>query len=128
MPKKKKIDAVDPSKVRVLQLTPVAQEIIDVISKAGLPIGDNTELDAAQFDGVASKVLAIMLRNEVKYVDIDFLFQLVFQPFSVIKETVSVSIKHSFDRVINKSIGKEFREVTLKDMDTILLTPEPQIV
>lgn len=115
---------VDLTKERVEKLTPIAYEILALITEAKLPIGDIKNESDESYNMVASKILAIMLREEVKYVDVDFLFQLVFQPPSIAKETVVLSLKHSFDQVINKSLHKEFRDVTLKDMDTILRTSD----
>ena len=69
---------------------------------------------------MAKQILTLMLEHKVKYVDKDYLFSLVLQPLNVVKETVDTSLKMSFDNVINKSLGKDFREVTLEDMDRVL--------
>lgn len=114
----------DLTKERLDKLVPLAREIIEAITEAQLPLGDTHAHDNAKFDFVTSKVLKIMLNNEVKYVDKEFLFQLVFQPFDVIKETVLMSLRKSFDLVIDRSLHKEFREFTLLDMDRTLKAPK----
>ena len=112
--------AKDLSKQRDKQLIPIVQEIIKIILEANLPVGELHANDNAKFDHVAKQILTLMLEHKVKYVDKDYLFSLVLQPLNVVKETVDTSLKMSFDNVINKSLGKDFREVTLEDMDRVL--------
>ena len=65
-------------------------------------------------------VKCVIIKNEVKYVDKDFVFQLVLQPIDQIKQIVLQSLSNSFDEVLNRALPKEFRELTLKDMDNAL--------
>ena len=110
----------DLTKEREEKLAPVAQEIIEMIANAKLPIGETHAHDNGKFDHVAGEVLKLMLKHEVKYADKSFLFQLVLQPFDIVKETVHLSLTKSFDLVINRALKKDFGDVTLKDMDQIL--------
>ena len=110
----------DLTKERSKELIPVARGIVKLIVDADLNIGDQHKDDATRYDNVTKQILELMLEKNVKYVDKDFLFQLVLQPFDIIKESVQLSLRKSFDRAIDKSLGKEFREVRLDDLDKIL--------
>lgn len=110
----------DLSKERDKQVIPVVKEVIKILAAADLPVGNLHANDNAKFDYVAKQILGLMLEHKIKYVDKDYLFSLVLQPFNVIKETVDASLKMSLDNVMNKSLGKDFRDVNLEDMDRLL--------
>ena len=116
----------DLTKDRLVKLAPLAQQIIEMITEAKLPIGDVHAHDNAKFDHVAGKVLQIFLENEIKYSDKEFMFQLVLQPFDVIRETVVLSLKKSMDIVMERLLTKDFRDVTTKDMDDVMRRPKPR--
>lgn len=111
----------DLTKEREEKLSPVAQKIINLISEAKLPLGSELHAhDNPKFSSVAKSILGVMLENEVKYVDSTFLFQLVLQPFDNIREIVMKSLSESFNKSEEKLFRKEYREVTLADLDRIL--------
>lgn len=107
-------------KERIRKLTPVAKKIIELIAEAELPIGDVQSLSNELYSEVSKKILEVMLESNVKYVDRDFLFQLVLQPFDGVRELVGTSLRSSFDEIIDRALHKEFRELTMKDMDVLL--------
>lgn len=98
----------------------IASRVLKIVVDNQLPMGRLTEADEKEYQEAALAVIEFMFKNNVKYVDKDFVFQLALQPIDKIKEIVLNSLARSFDMVINKSLSKEFREVTLGDMDKIL--------
>ena len=110
----------DPTKERTKKMVPIAHTATKLIVEAHLPTGEHQDMDMKQYDAVATSVLQLMLDNDVKYSDKDFLFQLILQPFDLIKETVLLSLKKNLDVAIDRALGKDFRELTLGDMDKVL--------
>lgn len=110
----------DLTKERMEKLLPIAKEVVRIIAGNNLPMGDNKDLDIKRYDSVSKDVLQYMLDNEVKFSDKEFLFQLVLQPFDLVKETIFLSLKNNLDSAMNKVLKKDFREITLKDIDVIL--------
>jgi len=106
---------------RLTDLTPVAREILKHIVDKELPIKLSFDKkDEEAYDEVSKEVLAILLKHNVKFVDKDFLFQLTSMPLDRIKETIMMSLKFSLDKVIDKALGKGFRELNMEDMDKLL--------
>lgn len=116
----KKQKPKDPTQERLDKLSPIAQNVIKLITDANLPVGDHNAHDNNKFNNVAKEVIGQMLDNDVKYVDKEFLFQLVLQPFDEISQIVTKSLKESFNKTEQKLFGKDFRDVTLGDIDKIL--------
>ena len=114
------------TKERELELAPVAKEIIKMIAEADLPVGEIHARDNSKFNDVSEKILRLLLRKDIKYVDKDFLFQLVLQPIDMIKQTVMISLGKSFDDAIDQSLGKGFREIRMTDLDEILRVPKKE--
>ena len=108
------------NKERFERCVPIARKIIKLIAEADLPIGETHAHDNTKYNSVAKEILAIMLKHEAKYVDKDFIFQLILQPFDQLKGIVFMSLGDSLDKAIDKKFGKDFRELTLRDMDKIL--------
>ena len=107
----------------IKQLTPVVYEITKIITDAKLPIGNVHAHDNTKFSGVARDVIGVMLDGNVKYLDRNLLFQLVLQQFDGIREMVTKSLSESLIRAETKLFGKEFTEVSLKDLDKIIKEP-----
>ena len=110
----------DLTKERDLELIPVARGILRIISEADLALGNLHAHDNSKYDAAAKQILELLLKYNVKYVDKDYVFQLVLQPFEIVREVVSKSLSVSFDRSLERSFGKEFRQVTLGDLDKVL--------
>ena len=116
----------DLTKEREEKIAPIAQEILELITRAELPMGDVHAHDNAKFDHIAGEVLKIFLREDIKYVDKEFVFQLVLQPIDFIKDTVILSLKKSMDITMERVFGKEFGQIGTKDMDTIMRRTKEQ--
>ena len=118
---KKKDKEKDLTRERNEKVIPIAQDVLKLVADAALPMGDNVHAhDNVKFDAVSKKILELLLEKDIKYVDTNFLFQLVLQPLEIIKETVVLSLKRSFDLAETKAMGKEYREITLQDMDNLI--------
>lgn len=107
----------DLNKKRLKEVVPVAKQLIKLIADAGLEIGEVHAHNNDKYNAIAKEVLQSLLDNNIKYVDKDFVFQLILQPFDQIREIVSMSLKESFDTAMNKAFGVEFREIRLSDVD-----------
>ena len=114
----------DLTKERLERVVPVAKEALKLIANAELPMGDVHERDNHKFDAVAKDILKLMLDARLKYVEKEFLFQLILQPVGMLKEVVLKSLSNSFDKVIEKLLKKEFRDTDLQDMDNLLQQPK----
>ena|SRR3990167_1234984 len=110
----------DLTKERMKKMVPIARQVLEMIVDAELPMGDLHAHNNEKFNSLAKNILQLMLENEVKYIDKDFLFQLCLQPIDMAKEVVLKSLKNSFDQLIEKALKKDFLDVTLLDMDRIL--------
>ena len=149
----------DLSAEREKKLTPVARQLVKIILDAELPIGNFVANEFSRFNNVATNIIQLMMDNDMKYVDKEFLFQLalrneaktivdkylgkieykdkagkeqvivlnretvssiVLQPFDLIKGLVISSLDKSFNRIIDKLLGKDVLYFTLNDMDKIL--------
>lgn len=105
---------------RLDEIVPVAREVIKLIAEANLEIGDTNAHDNDKLYAVAHKILATLLKKNIKYSDRQFVFQLVLQPFDRVREVVSQSLDKSFDKALNRSFGKDFLELRLEDIDKML--------
>lgn len=111
----------DPTKARMDEIEPIAREVMQAILDGNLPLGEDKSDEAIRkYDITTKRVLEMLLRHDIKYVDKDFLFQLVLQPFDRIREVVNVSLKKSLDLALDKVMGKDFREIRLFDLDRVL--------
>ena len=110
----------DLTKERMKKMVPLARQVLEMIVEAELPMGDLHAHDNEKFNMLAKNILQLMLENEVKYIDKDFLFRLCLKPIDMAKEVVLKSLKNSFDQLIEKALKKDFLDVTLLDMDRIL--------
>lgn len=112
---------IDPTQERELRVAPIAKEIIQLVAAANLPVGDLKNINVKEtYDVVAKQVIELLLKRELKYIDKEFLFQLVLQPASIIQETVLISLKESLNRAHDKSLGVVYDQATLADLDRIL--------
>ena len=108
------------AKEREEEVSPVAQEVIEIIAGAGLSIGEVHARDNEKYGATAKKVLELILNRNLKISDTNFLFQLVLQPFDQIKEIVLQSLKRSFEKAEANLFGKEYEEIRIEDIDRII--------
>lgn len=101
-------------------LTPVVRAIIRIIYEADLPVGEVHAHDHAKFEYVKTEIVKVMLRENVKFSDKEFLFQLVLQPFDTMRDMVVRSLQKALDLSFAKIMGKEFRDWTVGDLDKVL--------
>lgn len=120
--KKEKQEEKDLSKEREDAVKPLAKNIIEAVFMANLNMGKLSADDEKEYSDLALKIIERMLTKEMKYRDKDFLFQLVLQPFDKLRDIVTNSLARSFDDALEASLGKEFSELTLADLDKVLKT------
>ena len=110
----------DLTKEREEKVVPVARKIIKLIIEAELPMGSIHAHDNPKFAATAKEVLGLMLEVDMKYVDKDYLSQVILQPFDSVMEIVKRSLGESFNNAEKKVFGKDFRDLTLGDLDKVL--------
>ena len=118
----------DETKKTITELEPTVHEVIRMISEAKLPIGEIHAHDNAKLDAVAREVLAVCLRNNIRYTDRNLLFKLILQPFDMTFQIVLKSLSESFNHAVDKSFGKSIEELRLVDLDEVLKAVDKQIL
>ena len=92
----------DLSAEREEKLTPIARKMVQMILDAELPFGNFLKNEFDRFNSVAQDVIQLMMDNNIKYVDKEFLFQL--------------ALRNEAKTIVGKYIGKiEFKDKTGKE-------------
>ena len=117
--KKKKIEK-DENTLREKRCVPVARKIISIIANSKYSIGEGKNIDARDYEKIALDVIGVMLENNIMYTEKNFVFQLALQAFEITRDEVLRNVEKSFDIALNKSIGKDFKELSMIDIDNIL--------
>jgi hypothetical protein len=118
---------------RLARCRPVAQKILEMIAAENLPIGDIMERGqgeitilkdgvAEKYENLAIKILTMMLDENLKYSERNFVFQLVRQPYEQVGEKVIRSVDRSFTRANEAKWGKDELDITMKDVHEVLLS------
>lgn len=108
----------DEMQERVDACTPVARQVIKLIAERidEIELG-KVENVSKTTPAIANDVLQLMLDNDVRWFDITFIMQLVLQPFAHVSEKLAVSHSVSFDKFIEKKVGKPVHELTTREVD-----------
>lgn len=126
---KKQLKDVDKEfKKRLERCVPVAKEILKMVVEADLPMGEFSDKKGVMNDDIrntyesfSAKVLAHMLQSNICYMDKNFIFQLILQPFDQTKEIVLNAVSKSFERTEEILFGKDLLDVNFDDIHKILL-------
>lgn len=102
---------------RIRKMAPLAKEVLKMIADSGVKVDAENAHDNDVYTAVAREVIQYLLDNNIKYMDKEFLFQLMLRPIEDIKEIVIRSLRHSFDYAIDKFFGKDLMDVTIGDLD-----------
>lgn len=106
---------------RLDRCIPIAKAINKVLQESDAFIGDiSPEERLAKYKEIAGNVIEIMRLAEVRYVDMNFIFQLAAQPVDSTKDLVTTSVIHSFNMAEQKLMKKDYMDLTLQDLDDIL--------
>lgn len=116
-------DGAELSKQVLAELIPVAQEVLAVIAEANLPMGDiiqNQNERPEEYVKVSRAVQEILIRHNIRWVDRHFVFQLVLQPFDLVKTIVLTDLERTFERKMSSIFGVDsFSEVDLQQLDSV---------
>lgn len=119
--KAKEDEVTDKSKKRLKLLSPLAVKIIKIISDSNPLVGDFTEEERiACYSPIAKKVLEEMRDVNMKQYDSTFLFSLVNQAIENTSDIVFAALNRSLEECDKIVYGKEKRELTTQDIDSIL--------
>ena len=92
----------DLSAEREKKLTPVARQLVKIILDAELPIGNFVANEFSRFNNVATNIIQLMMDNDMKYVDKEFLFQL--------------ALRNEAKTIVDKYLGKiEYKDKAGKE-------------
>lgn len=107
----------DETKKVIEELSPVAQLVIEEISKSKLPVGELHARHHEAYNGCSERILAILLVNNIRYTDRQFLFQLILQKLDTARSIAMSALEKSFNSVMDKALGMSFDDVRIKDID-----------
>lgn len=111
----------DETEKTIKELAPIAQSIIEEISKSNLPVGELHARHNETYDACAKRVLTIMLKANMRYTDRAMLFQLILQKVDKVRDITVTSLGMTFDRLLDKALGTKFDEFRLQEMEDKLL-------
>ena len=109
----------DLNRERIAECVPIAKEILRVIVESNLKMGE-VDKGTDEYNEAAKKILQFMLDKNIKYVNNEFVFQLALQPLDMVRDLVTVSLKHSFDAALDKALGNSYQDVTMEDLNRLL--------
>jgi len=113
---------------RLDRCLPIAKEIMKMMLEAELPMGTFNDkkgeiLPEIQdiYESFSAKVLAYMLNSGMNYMDKDFVFQLILQPFDKTREITLNAVNKSFEKAEEILFGKDILDVNFDDIHQLLL-------
>ena len=114
-------EELDLSKAQMDKCIPIARQVLELIDRANLPIGDLKQADASKFyDEVRKSILQVMLNANLERQDVDLVGGLVLQPVSIILKGLEHALAISFQQAETQKWGKSVGEVTMLEMDTLI--------
>lgn len=111
---------------RLTKCAPLAKDIIRLIAVNldNIKLGKMEDI-ASTTPGIANDILDLCLSADIKWWEIDFVLKLVLQPFAHIGEKIAVSQTVSWDKFMQKKMGKSTLEVTAREVDETLREVAP---
>jgi len=95
----------------------VALEIVKLIGQHDKNVvGDIDDSHAMVYNDIVGKIVQLMIEKDIKFSEVDHIFELVMQPFEVIKSKVLFSNSMSFHKAIEAKFGKDRLDITLKEL------------
>jgi hypothetical protein len=106
---------------RLARAVPVARKILKLIGEEAdtIPLGDIERNDPG-IEAVSRKLLALILEENVHWVDKDFVFQLALQALSFPADIAQTSLKNSWETVVTGLFGKVVQDLTAQEVDGYL--------
>ena len=102
----------------------IANKIVNEIMKeqdllVGIDIPTDVSLKA--YTPIYTRIINLMLEEDVKYTDIGYILSIVNQPYAFIKDIVMNSMANNFDNAIAKKFNvKSERDITINQIDQAL--------
>lgn len=111
---------------RMMKCGPLAKDIIRLIATNidTITLGKMEDISATTAT-LSNDILQLCLDADVAWWDIDFALKLVLQPFAHIGEKIAVSQTVSWDKFMEKKMGKSTLEVTAREVDEALREVAP---
>lgn len=111
----------DFSKQRQAEGTKNAVQILKIIANEELPTGQVTDKVYEAYKGVTEKIMAYLLEANVKYWDLNFIFQNILQIVQQTQQMTMASTEHHYNNCVRKLFnGKEDVDVRMQDIEKIL--------
>jgi hypothetical protein len=107
-------------KERVLEVDEIVREVLKIAYEDMPPVGVLGNADHDVYDKLAEKVIKIMLEHKMKYSNRHFFFQLVLQVLENMRDRVVNALGTTFEKMVDRAVGKDALDVTLEDMDNII--------
>lgn len=107
--------------VRIERCVKTARKILAALATEieTVPMGD-VKQDHPGYDSLTKKFLAVMLEDNIHWVDRDFVFQLALQALSFPANIAQDSLNHSWNNAITGLFGKPVRELLASEVDAAL--------
>jgi hypothetical protein len=112
----------DLTALRDAKCVPIARRIIKMLGNVEtMPVNtkDVAELNAT-FVPLTSDVLGVLLEEDVKFDEVNYVMRLVLEAYDTLNNYLSQSLNKSMDKASGYFWGKEYTEVTIGDMDRML--------
>lgn len=114
------------------RVIPVARELLArLVARGEIPMGTHAAKDDAETAEWLSAVfqldvVPLLKEHNLRYVDVSYLFSVLFQAFSLIKEVTEASLDMSREiAMARKWDVKDSDEVTINQLDAYLLETHP---
>lgn len=111
----------DSTKERDKKCIPIAQKVIELISKHDVMIGNvEKEKTIEHYKELEEKIIKFYLLKELTSGEVIYIQQLVLQAVDIPLNFVKASIIDSYERATEKMFGKPERDINLSDIDKVL--------
>lgn len=113
------------NEARLARCVPIAKQVMSILEahSAEIVIGDNAACEKS-LKGTIEEVLILFLKENINFVDRQFVFQLALQPFDHLVSSVKNSTEISFDKANSKVWGKDILDIKFSDIDEVLKRAE----
>jgi hypothetical protein len=112
---------------RVKNNAPLAKKIFQILAanSDNLILGESNEVkDASVYDEMAVEVTSLMLAENIRFWDKDFVFTLAFQAFDELKRRVVNSADRYYDNAVDKLWGKDTLDLQFQDINNVIIKEE----
>lgn len=105
-------------KERLERCIPVARLLLKhILAKVDeIPFGDDVQ-NSDEYDKLSSELLLILLENNIRWSDRQFVFQLALQPLAFPKDIVDNALTQHWNVALTGLFGKRISELTMLDLD-----------